>query len=93
MTGEEETLEYQSNVLVQGIVKDWVALGAKIAHAGQGDLNDRERGFHDGVKNMQWLQLAEPWLITDKIFNALKLSGWTPPQGSISVTYPKRDSL
>lgn len=89
---ESETLEYQSNVLVQGIIRDWVATGAKLAHAGQGDLNDRERGFHDGVKNMQWSQLAEPWLITDKILNALKLAGWNPPEGTIQVTYQTRSN-
>lgn len=92
MSSEQETLEYQSNVLVQGIIKDWVGLGAKLAHAGRGDINDCERGFHDGVKNMQWSQLAEPWLITDKILNALKLAGWTAPEGSIEVTY-QRDNV
>ena len=85
---ETETLEYQSHELVQGIVKDWVKTAADTARTGSA-----HPAFDEAVNQMQHLYLAEPWLITEKIFNAMKLAGWTPPQGSIEVTYQKRDSL
>jgi len=83
--GEQETLEYQSHVLVQGIIKDWVKQAADATREGAGDLTASE-----AIQRMQWLYLAEPWLITDKIVNALKLSGWIAPEGSIQVTYQKQ---
>jgi len=81
---ESETLEYQSHVLVEGIVKDWVKNAADTARTGSGHPS-----FDEAVNQMQHLYLAEPWLITTKILNALKLSGWTAPEGSIQVDYSK----
>jgi hypothetical protein len=82
---EQETLEYQSHELVQGIVKDWVKTAADTARTGSG-----QPAFDEAVNQMRHLHLAEPWLITSKIFDALKLAGWTAPQGSIEVDYTKR---
>jgi hypothetical protein len=79
---ELETLEHHSNELVQGIIKDWVRTAADTARIGSSGSE-----FDLAVDQMQHLYLAEPWLITDKIFAALKLSGWTAPEGSIEVDY------
>lgn len=84
---EHETLEYQSHELVQGIVKDWVKAAADATRENADTLTAAE-----AVQRMQWLYLAEPHLITEKIFNALKLSGWTAPDGSIEVEYTKRSA-
>jgi hypothetical protein len=84
MGAEMETIEYQSHELVQGIVKDWVKRAADATREASDELTAAE-----AIQRMQWLYLAEPWLITEKIFNALKLSGWTPPAGSIAVDYSK----
>ena len=81
---ELETLEYQSHKLVEGIVQDWVKNSADTARSGSG-----HPAFDEAVNQMQWLYLAEPWLITTKILDALKLSGWTAPEGNIAVTYSK----
>lgn len=82
---EPVTLEYQSHELVQGIVKDWVKDAADATREAADELTAAE-----AIQRMQWLYLAEPWLVTEKIFNALKLSGWTAPEGSIEVDYTKR---
>jgi hypothetical protein len=82
---ESETIEYQSHELVQGIVKDWVKNAADTARTGSG-----HPAFDEAINQMQHLYLAEPWLITEEIFNALKLSGWTAPGGSIEVDYTRR---
>lgn len=87
MSKELETLEYQSHVLVQGIVKDWVKSAADTARTGSA-IPD----FVQAVNQMQWLYLAEPHLITSKILDALKLSGWTAPEGVIAVDYSKEAS-
>jgi hypothetical protein len=84
MSSELETLEYQSHELVQGIVKDWVKNAADATREAADELTASE-----AIQRMQWLYLAEPWLITEKILNALKLSGWTAPEGSIAVDYSK----
>lgn len=84
MTAELETLEYQSHELVQGIVKDWVKAAADATRENADNLTAAE-----AVQRMQWLYLAEPWLITEKIFNALKLSGWTAPEGFISIDHAR----
>lgn len=84
MSKELETLEYQSHVLVQGIVKDWVKNAADTARTGAASP-----GFDEAVNRMQWLYLAEPWLVTSKILDALKLSGWTAPEGFIEVDYSR----
>lgn len=85
MASEVETLEYQSHVLVEGMVKEWVKQAADATREGAGELTASE-----AIQRMQWLYLAEPWLITDKIINALKLSGWIAPEGCIQVTYQKQ---
>lgn len=82
MSAEHETLEYQSRELVEGIVKEWVKNAADTARAGS-----EHPAFTEAVNQMQHLYLAEPWLITETIFNALKLAGWTPPEGFIAVDY------
>jgi hypothetical protein len=82
---ELETLEYQSHELVQGILKDWVKTAADATREGGGELTGTE-----AVQRMQWLYLAEPWLIASKILDGLKLSGWTAPEGSIAVDYDKK---
>ena len=79
---EQETLEYQSHVLVEGLVKDWVKNAADTARTGSA-----HPAFDEAVNQMQHLYLAEPWLITNKIFAALKLSGWQPPEGFIALDY------
>jgi len=84
MSTELETLEYQSHELVQGIVKDWVKAAADATRENAANLSAEE-----AIHRMQWLYLAEPWLITEKIFNALKLSGWTAPEGFMSVDHSK----
>ena len=84
MSSELETVEYQSHVLVQGIVKDWVKTAADATREASDELTAAE-----AIQRMQWLYLAEPWLITEKIFNALKLAGWTAPEGFIAVDYSK----
>lgn len=82
MSKELETLEYQSHVLVQGIVKDWVAEASNATRESADELTASE-----AIQRMQWLYLAEPHLITSKILGALKLSGWTAPEGFIEVDY------
>jgi hypothetical protein len=82
---EQETLEYQSHVLVEGVVKEWVKQAAEATREGAGDLTASE-----AIQRMQWLYLAEPHLITKKILDALKLSGWTAPEGVIAVDYSTR---
>jgi hypothetical protein len=82
MASEVETLEYQSHVLVEGMVKDWVKQAADATREGVSDLTASE-----AIQRMQWLYLAEPHLITKKILDALKLSGWTAPEGFIAVDY------
>ncbi|MFB8368535.1 hypothetical protein ACFC25_04135 [Pseudarthrobacter sp. NPDC055928] len=81
---ESETIEYQSSVLVEGIVKGWVRNAADATRENVAELT-----AYEAVQRMQHLYLAEPWLITTKILNALKLSGWTAPEGTIEVDYSK----
>lgn len=87
MSSEIETIEYQSHELVQGIVKDWVKNAADATRDAADELTATQ-----AVQRMQWLYLAEPWLITEKIFDSLKLSGWAPPEGFISVDYSAKEA-
>ena len=84
MSSELETLEFQSQVLVEGLVKAWVKQAADATREGSGDITATE-----AIQRMQWLYLAEPWLITRKITDALKLAGWTAPEGFIAVDYSR----
>lgn len=85
MAAEFETLELQSREMAEGMVREWVAAAAEATRDSQSDITAAE-----AIQRMQWLYLAEPHLIVKKILDALKLAGWTAPEGAIAVDYDGR---
>ena len=85
MAAEFETLEFQSREMVECMVREWVAAAAEATRDSQSDISAAE-----AIQRMQWLYLAEPNLIVKKILDALKLAGWTAPEGAIAVDYADR---
>lgn len=84
---ERESHVYTSMSIIDGILEDWVNLALKYMNCG-GDINDYEKGMKAGAKRMRWTHLNDHALVADRIVEALKLAGWTPPEGYVDVAYP-----
>jgi len=76
--------------LVEGIIRDYIDTGCKIAAAGTGTATTTDKAKQDAIHQIRWLHLAEPHLPTNDILNALLLAGWTAPESADAD--PRRES-
>lgn len=84
---EPESLEYLSHEVATRVVSEWIHVNLQVMRAGTGTMTEAERAVHKAINEIESLHLAEPHLLVSKLFEAMKLAGWTPPSGYVQVEY------